>query len=111
MNILLTSGYTRNGKKIFIDVLTYVNALSNPGNPNLLIRDTVAHLCAIDLTPEVIQFLKSILLSGQSTDSYWTDAWTSYKANPNNSVARNMVVSRLNSMFSYLLNLPEYQLS
>ena len=111
MNVLLTSGYTRNGKKIFIDVLTYVNALSNPGNPNLLIRDTVTHLCAIGLTPEVIQFLKSILLSGQSTDSYWTDAWTSYKANPNNTVTRNMVVSRLNSMFSYLLNLPEYQLS
>ena len=111
MNILLTSGYTRNGKKIFIDVLTYVNALSNPGNPNLLIRDTVAHLCAIGLTVEVIQFLKSILLSGQSTDSYWTDAWTSYKANPTNVVARNMVLSRLNSMFSYLMNLPEYQLS
>lgn len=111
MNILLTSGYTRNGKKIFIDVLTYVNALSNPGNPNLLIRDTVTHLCAIGLTPEVIQFLKSILLSGQSTDSYWTDAWTSYKANPTNVVARNMVLSRLNSMFSYLMNLPEYQLS
>ena len=111
MNILLTSGYTRNGKKIFIDVLTYVNALPNPGNPNLLIQDTVAHLCAITLTAEVIQFLKSILLSGQSTDSYWTDAWTSYKANPTNVVARNMVLSRLNSMFSYLMNLPEYQLS
>jgi uncharacterized protein (DUF1800 family) len=111
MNILLTSGYTRNGKKIFIDVLTYVNALSNPGNPNLLIRDTVAHLCAIGLTAEVIQFLRNILLSGQSTDSYWTDAWTSYKANPTNVVARNMVLSRLNSMFSYLMNLPEYQLS
>ncbi|MEY3649156.1 MAG: hypothetical protein RLZ13_2041 [Bacteroidota bacterium] len=111
MNILLTSGYTRNGKKIFIDVLTYVNALPNPGNPNLLIRDTVAHLCAIGLTTEVIQFLKSILLSGQSTDSYWTDAWTSYKANPTNVVSRNMVLSRLNSMFSYLMNLPEYQLS
>ncbi len=111
MNILLTSGYTRNGKKIFIDVLTYVNELPNPGNPNLLIRDTVAHLCAIGLTTEVIQFLKSILLSGQSTDSYWTDAWMSYKANPTNVVARNMVLSRLNSMFSYLMNLPEYQLS
>lgn len=111
MNVLLTSGYTRNGKKIFIDVLTYVNALSNPGNPNLLIWDTVTHLCAIGLTQEVIQFLKSILLSGQSTDSYWTDAWTSYKANPTNVVARNMVLSRLNSMFSYLMNLPEYQLS
>ena len=111
MNILLTSGYTRNSKKIFIDVLTYVNALSSPGNPNLLIRDMVTHLCAIDLTPEVIQFLKGILLSGQSIDSYWSDAWTSYKANPTNVVARNMVLSRLNSMFSYLMNLPEYQLS
>jgi uncharacterized protein (DUF1800 family) len=110
-DILLTTGYTRNGKKISIDVLTYVSGLSNPANPNLLIRDAITHLFAIDLTQEVIQFLKSILLSGQSTDSYWTDAWTSYKANPTNVVTRNAVANRLVSMFSYLLNLPEYQLS
>jgi hypothetical protein len=88
-----------------------VSSLSNPANPNLLISDAVSHLYAIDLTAEVIQFLKSILLSGQSTDSYWTDAWTSYKANPTNVVARNAVANRLVSMFNYLLNLPEYQLS
>jgi len=110
-DILLTTGYTRNGKKISIDVLTYVSSLSNPANPNLLVSDAVSHLYAIDLTAEVIQFLKSILLSGQSTDSYWTDAWTSYKANPTNVVARNAVANRLVSMFNYLLNLPEYQLS
>jgi hypothetical protein len=110
-DILVTTGYTRNGKKIYIDVLAYTENLKNPGNPNLLIQDVLDLLYAIDVPSDVRQFLKSILLSGQSTDSYWTDAWNNYKANPNNLVAKNLVLNRLTSFFKYVLNQPEYQLS
>jgi len=110
-DILVTTGYTRNGKKINIDVLAYTENLKNPGNPNLLIQDILDLLYAIEVPSDVRQFLKSILLSGQSTDSYWTDAWNNYKANPNNLVAKNLVLNRLTSFFKYVLNQPEYQLS
>jgi hypothetical protein len=59
----------------------------------------------------VRDFLKSILLSGQSTDSYWTGAWVTYKSNVNITANRTIVLTRLQSMFKYLMNLPEYQLS
>lgn len=110
-DVLMTSGYTRNGKKLNIDVLVFVSKLKNPGNPNLLIQESIELLFAMDLYPEVLSFLKSILLSGQSSDSYWTDAWTSYQSNPTQVVTRNLVLNRLTSLFKYLVNLPEYQLS
>ena len=110
-DIMIGNGYTRNGKKINIDILAFASTLSDPANPNTLINESLEILFAIDITQQVRDFLKSILLSGQTSDSYWTDAWATYKANTNNTSNRNIVLNRLQSMFKYLMNLPEYQLS
>ncbi|MDP2415050.1 DUF1800 family protein [Daejeonella sp.] len=110
-DVMIGNGYTRNGKKINIDILAFVSALSDPANPNTLINDSLEILYTIDITQQVRDFLKSILLSGQTSDSYWTDAWITYKANTSNTTNRNIVLNRLQSMYKYLMNLPEYQLS
>lgn len=110
-DVMIGNGYTRNGKKINIDILAFVSALSNPANPNTIINDSLEILYTIDITQQVREFLKSILLSGQTSDSYWTDAWITYKANPSNTTNRNIVLNRLQAMYKYLMNLPEYQLS
>jgi uncharacterized protein (DUF1800 family) len=110
-DIMIGNGYTRNGKKINIDILAFASTLSDPANPNTLINESLEILFAIDITQQVRDFLKSILLSGQTSDSYWTDAWVTYKANTSNTSNRNIVLNRLQSMFKYLMNLPEYQLS
>jgi uncharacterized protein (DUF1800 family) len=108
---MIGNGYTRNGKNITIDILSFVDSLSNPADPNILISDSLSIIYSIDISQEVKDFLKSILLSGQSTDSYWTAAWVTYKANVNIAANRTIVLTRLKSMFKYLMNLPEYQLS
>jgi uncharacterized protein (DUF1800 family) len=108
---MIGNGYTRNGKKINIDILTFVNSLSDPSNPNTLINDSLEIIYAIETAQQVKDFLKSILLSGQTSDSYWTDAWKTYRANTSNATNRNIVLNRLTTMFKYLMNLPEYQLS
>lgn len=110
-DVMIGNGYTRNGKKINIDILTFVSTLSDPANPNTLISDSLELLYAIDISQQVKDFLKSILLSGQTSDSYWTVAWTTYKTNTSNSGNRNIVLTRLQAMYKYLMNLPEYQLS
>jgi uncharacterized protein (DUF1800 family) len=110
-DVMIGNGYTRNGKKINIDILAFVSTLSDPANPNTLIKESLEIIFAIDITQQVRDFLKSILLSGQTSDSYWTDAWVTYKANTSNTTNRNIVLNRLQSMFKYLMNLPEYQLS
>ncbi len=110
-DILITTGYTRNSKKIIIDAITFVNNLSNPSDPNILIDDTLLILYTIDASQKLKDFLKSILLSGQSSDHYWTDAWKLYKLNVNDAMAKSTVASRLQTMLKYLMNLSEYQLS
>ena len=57
------------------------------------------------------QLKKDILLSGQISDFYWTNAWTAYTANPNDMTNANIVKSRLASLYQYLMKLAEYQLA
>lgn len=108
---MIGNGYTRNGKKISIDILSFVDTLPDPADPNKLINDSLMVILSIEVTSSVKDFLKSILLSGQSTDSYWTAAWQTYKSNTSITANKTIILTRLQSMFKYLMNLPEYQLS
>lgn len=108
---MISNGYTRNGKKISIDILSFVDTLPDPADPNKLINDSLIVILSIEVTSSVKDFMKSILLSGQSTDSYWTAAWQTYKSNTSITANKTIVLTRLQSMFKYLMNLPEYQLS
>ncbi len=110
-DLMINSGHTRNGKTIIIEPVRFVDGMSNPSNPNTLINEALMLVYAIEVSKQVKDFLKSILLSGQSSDHYWTDAWLNYKANINDATAKNVVSTRLKAMFRYLMNLAEYQLS
>jgi uncharacterized protein (DUF1800 family) len=108
---LVGSGYTRNGSTILIDPIAFVDGLSNPADPNVLINDSLAMLYSIPVSQALKDFLKTILLSGQSTDIYWTSAWTDYKNNPSNASFYKIVLTRLLAFYKYLMNLAEYQLT
>jgi uncharacterized protein (DUF1800 family) len=105
------SGYTRNGSTILIDPIAFADGLSNPADPNALIADSLAIMYSIPVSQALKDFLKSILLSGQSTDIYWTSAWTDYKNSPSNASFYKIVLTRLLSFYKYLMNLAEYQLT
>ncbi len=107
----ISTGYTRNSKKIVIDPLAYTAKFSKPEDPDQLIADAIAHLYTIDISAQVKTFLKSILLSNQVTNSYWTEAWTNYKLDPTNTGKVNIVTTRLKEFYKYIMNLEEYQLS
>lgn len=106
----ISSGYTRNGKKIVIDAIAYTSKFSKPEDPNVLVDEALSHLYTIDVSPEVRAFLKSILLSNQVNDSYWTTAWLDYKAAPT-TMKTTIVLTRLQEFYKYIMNLEEYQLS
>ena len=108
---MIGTGYSRNGKKIVIDPIAFVNDLSKPEDPNILISDVLDLSYGNPVSQQLKDFLKSILLSGQSTDFYWTDAWQNHKNNPGNVIAKSIVTTRLQTFFKYLMNLAEYQLS
>lgn len=108
---MIADGITYNNQTIVIDPLVFANQLASPGDPNLLITQSLEVLLRYPLSESAKEFIKrSILLSGQYQDHYWTDAWDAYKANPSAS-NQAIVVSRLKSLYKYIMNLPEYHLS
>lgn len=109
---MIFNGYTRNDFELRIDTIAFAKTLSNPGDPNVLLSDALDILYRIQLSDNIKQQLKKdILLTGQTNNYYWTNAWNAYIANPTDMAAYQTISSRLNELFKYLLALPEYQLS
>jgi uncharacterized protein (DUF1800 family) len=109
---MLLTGYTRAGKNIRIDPTVFAKSLPNPGDPNALITDSITYLFRLPLIQASKDQLKrDILLGGQTSDFYWTNAWTAWIANPNDTVNANIVKTKLKDLYQYLMKLAEYQLS
>ncbi|MVM35921.1 DUF1800 family protein [Spirosoma sp. HMF4905] len=105
----------RNGKKLLIDVVAFTQSLPNPADPAALIDDAVRRLYAIDLPDKDKQYIKtSILLSGLQggmSDHYWTQAWQNLTTTPDDAANKTNVTKKLKSLYKYLMNLPQYQLT
>ncbi len=108
---LIWTGYNRGGFRLQADTIKIASKTSKPEDPNQLIQDLVKHLCPLDVSDEVKLDMKSILLSNQPLDSYWTEAWMNYIAEPTNETFKNTVESRLKLLFAYIIKQSEYQLS
>jgi hypothetical protein len=107
---MIANGITRNGKRIQIDAIAFAKNLPKPNDPNLLITDSIALLYKVPVSAERIEQLKrDILLSGQSSDYYWTEIWDTMLVRPQDTMT--LVKSKLQSLYQYLLSLPEYQLT
>ncbi|MCG2616437.1 DUF1800 domain-containing protein [Terrimonas sp. NA20] len=111
-DLMTWNGHTRNEKTIIIDVIAFTKTLSNPGDPNRLVADALGVMYRVPVSDTAIQSIKqSILLSGQTQDYYWTNAWNGYLSDPGNMQAQTIISNRLKSLYQYLMNLSEYQLS
>ncbi|MDC1395742.1 hypothetical protein N8368_04480, partial [Bacteroidia bacterium] len=108
---LVTTGYTVGAEKLKIDALEYAKKFPSPEDPNKLIDDMLIHLHTLDVNQAQRDYMKSILLSGQINDSYWTDAWNSYYSDQNSTAKATVVNTRLRFLVKYLMNLAEFQLS
>ncbi|MEY3209446.1 MAG: hypothetical protein RL064_1477, partial [Bacteroidota bacterium] len=111
-DLMIETGYTRNGKKIILNTIQFVKDIClNPRDPNVLTDSLFTHLLSTDVTlVSKASLKKQILLSGQDSDRYWSDAWDSYIASPT-TINFNLVNIRLKAMIKYIMNLPEYQLA
>jgi len=109
---MIANGFSQNGQKILIDPIAFADTLPDPSDPNLLISDSLSILYMIAVSQASKDYLKTqILLSGQSSDSYWVNAWNTYKIDPTNTANKNIVLTRLRALYKYIMDLSEYQLS
>ena len=111
-DLMIETGYSRNGKKIVLNTIQFVKEICiNPRDPNALTDALFSHLLSTDVSSVAKTNLKKqILLSGQDSDRYWSDAWDGYIASPTTNNF-NLVNIRLKAMIKYIMNLPEYQLA
>ncbi|MEZ0541910.1 DUF1800 domain-containing protein [Fibrella arboris] len=107
--------FSRNGKKLAIDVIAFTQTLANPADPAALIDEAARRLYAISLSDKDKLYIKtSILLSGLQgmvSDHYWTQAWENLTAKPDDMANKSNVTRKLQNLYKYLMNLPQYQLT
>jgi hypothetical protein len=109
---MIADGITQNNVTVQIDPIAFADSLPDPADPNKLIADSLSILFRYPLLDSVKTSIKiSILLSGQTQDYYWSNAWNSYKSNPTNPMAKATVLVRLQALYKYFMNLPEYHLA
>lgn len=111
LDYLVTTGYTLNGFKMGVDPIAYTKGFTAPNDPNQLIDDMVDHLLGVPISAShKAQLKKDILLTGQSQDYYWTNAWDTYILSPTNTANTKYVTTALTNLIKYFVDLPEYQL-
>lgn len=112
---LATNGYnySKESKRILIDVLAFAKALPHPEDPDALINDSIKLLYTIDLPADEKTRIKSnILLSnlqGEEANHYWTNAWNNLTDKPADETNKKQVTLKLKNLYKYLMNRPEYQ--
>jgi uncharacterized protein (DUF1800 family) len=111
-DLLIGSGYTRNGVRIVIDVLALTQSFpaATASDCNLLIAEYVKLMAPITLTANQLAFLKTALLPGLP-DFEWTVEWQQYLAAPTNTAKKAAVTTKLQAMLRALMGLAEYHLS
>ncbi len=111
MDMMLGSGFSAGtGTAIKIDPMHLSKKFYSPGDPNLLIDFFVDLLLGLTLSKAAKDNYKiASLLSGQTQDYYWSNAWTTYISNPN-TTNTNIVRTRLVSLLTDLTHLAEHNL-
>jgi uncharacterized protein (DUF1800 family) len=111
-DLLILAGYTYGGYSLKVDPLAFAKRMSNPADPNVLLDDVLKVIYRVPLSVAArAQIKKDILLSGQSQDYYWTNAWIAYANSPGDPMLSAAVGNRMRDLLKYLMNLAEYHLS
>lgn len=97
--------------QVTLNHIDFCKTLTTPADPNALIQELGELFLGISLTENQKSILKSqTLLKGQSTDSYWTQAWTAAAASGASTQAKNTATNLLKPLFDVLVRLEEFQL-
>jgi uncharacterized protein (DUF1800 family) len=102
---------TSSNNGMSFDILGFTASMANPEDPNLLINEVTElfHVVSDDAT--IKTQLKSILLSNQTDNNYWTLAWNAYAGAPTDTTKMTTVRTRLRTFYQAITGMAEYHLS
>lgn len=99
----------RNGRMI-IDPLAFLNVVSDPTDPNILIGEWAKLLFPQPLLQSQLDFLKDALIPGLP-DYEWTIEYNDFLLNPNDQLMREAIIAKLKALLVTMLSMAEYYLS
>ncbi len=112
VDTMLNNGFrVVTGTYIAIDVLAFGSSYSNVADPDMLVQYCCDLLMGLDPSSTRKDALKGILLSGQTANHYWSDAWANYIANPTNATYKGIVKTRITSLLTEIMHSEEHQLA
>ena len=89
-----------------LDTVSFVTAYTQtPNDINSLITELIDYLYPESVQEERIEYFKSIALEGYE-EYYWAEAWGIYINNGDDVIVR----TRLNALFTAMINASEFQL-
>lgn len=94
---------------IRLDVLSFCAQYADAGDPDMLIDYMSSHIMGIELGQIEKDAMRGYLLSGQTQNYYWSNAWADYLANPN-TANTSLVKTRLTYMLTAMMRLGQHQL-
>jgi uncharacterized protein (DUF1800 family) len=110
-DMMVNQGFTANtGSTMKIDVLGFTAQYNNAADPDALISYMASLILGIELGQIEHDSMKGYLLSGQTQNYYWSNAWNTYLANPN-TANTTLVKTRLCAMLTAMMRLGEHQLA
>lgn len=103
----ILSGFPVNAEFLKLDALAFVDGLSLPSDPVIVIDDICEVFCPkpIGLVQKTI--LKSILTGGQP-DFEWTIDYNAYIADPGNVAVSNPVKTKVEQVLARVFQMPEF---
>lgn len=105
------SGIWANGESRPVDWFRFIASLTNPEDPNALIRDVIDLFIAAPLHPDQVKALKESLLPAGLEDFEWTIQYRQYLANKNNYEEYGRpVYNKIRDLFRALFNMAEFHL-
>lgn len=112
IDTMLGTGLRISGGSLKIDVIAFAKTCADVTDPALLVQYCCDMLLGIDFSTTKKASLKtSILLSGQTTNYYWTQAWNDYATNPTNTTYKGIVTTRISSLLSEIMHSAEHMLA
>ncbi len=92
------------------NVIAFAQDCASPGDPEILVDFFISRLLSFTLSAARKTELKSILLSGQTANYYWTDAWFDYLANLTDLTKKGIVEWRLQQCLTQIMRKAESQI-
>lgn len=108
--MISNNGYKQNNQQLIIDPMAFVQTVSDPSDPNVIISEFASLLFPISITDPQKSFLKETLLPGLP-DYEWSNEWSAYQADPTNQNKLNAVKNKLQLLLKAMMDMAEYQLS